>query len=137
MTKIKLQKVTFLLAHISIFIVFFWFGFLKVIGHSEAYNLVDALRAITIPWWPMESFFVVLGLAEMIIGLLFLSKKTEKLAIGILIPHMCTTFLPLIMLPNMTWNGLLMPTLVGQYIIKNIIIVALASSVVIGYGKKN
>lgn len=136
MTKSKLQKITFLLAHVSIFIVFFWFGLLKVLGHSEAYGLVDALRALTIPWWPMESFFVVLGLVEMIIGLLFLCKKTEKLAIAILIPHMCTTFLPLLMLPSMTWQGFLMPTLVGQYIIKNIIIVALATSVVIGYGKK-
>ena len=135
MSKFKIQKITFLLAHISIFVVFFWFGLLKVIGTSPAYDLVDALRAITIPWWPMESFFVVLGLAEMIIGLLFLSKRTEKLAIAILIPHMCTTFLPLIMLPDISWQGLLTPTLPGQYIIKNIIIVALATSVVVGYGK--
>jgi len=136
MNRYKLQKITFLLAHISIFVVFFWFGLLKVLGHSEAYVLVDALRELTIPWWPMESFFVVLGLVEMIIGLLFLCKKTEKLAIAILIPHMCTAFLPLLMLPNMTWQGFFIPTLVGQYIIKNIIIVALATSVVVGYGKK-
>lgn len=132
---LKLKRFTYILAHVSIFIVFFWFGLLKVIGTSPAYDLVDDLRAITIPWWPMESFFVVLGLAEMIIGLLFLSKRTEKLAIAILIPHMCTTFLPLIMLPDIAWQGLLTPTLPGQYIIKNIIIVSLATSVVVGYGK--
>lgn len=137
MTAIKLKKFTYLLAHLSIFIVFFWFGLLKVIGTSPAYDLVDALRAITIPWWSMESFFPFLGIVEMIIGILFLCKKTEKLAIGILIPHMCTTFLPLIMLPDIAWQGLLTPTLPGQYIIKNIIIVALASSVVIGYGKNS
>ncbi len=133
----KLKKFTYLLAHLSIFVVFFWFGLLKVIGTSPAYDLVDALRAITIPWWPMESFFVVLGLVEMLIGILFLFKKTEKIAIAILIPHMCTTFLPLIMLPDIAWQGLLTPTLPGQYIVKNIIIVALATSVVAGYGKKS
>ncbi|MBP9763681.1 MAG: hypothetical protein KBD10_02985 [Candidatus Pacebacteria bacterium] len=132
----SLKKFTYLLAHVSIFIVFFWFGLLKVVGTSPAYDLVDALRAITIPWWPMESFFVVLGLVEMIIGVLFLFKKTEKLAIAILIPHMCTTFLPLIMLPDIAWQSIMTPTLPGQYIIKNIIIVALATSVVVGYGKK-
>lgn len=134
---IKLKKFTYFLAHASIFIVFFWFGLLKVIGTSPAYDLVDALRVVTIPWWPMESFFVVLGLAEMVIGTLFLFKKTEKLAVAILIPHMCTTFLPLIMLPSIAWQGFLTPTLAGQYIVKNIIIVALATSVVIGYGKKS
>lgn len=132
-----MKNFTYLLAHISIFVVFFWFGLLKLIGTSPAYDLVDALRAITIPWWPMSSFFGFLGVVEMIIGVLFLSKKTEKIAITILIPHMCTTFLPLIMLPDIAWQGLLTPTLPGQYIIKNIIIVALASSVVIGYGKKS
>lgn len=135
--KIKsLKKFTYLLAHLSIFIVFFWFGLLKVLGTSPAHDLVDALRAVTIPWWPMSSFFVVLGLVEMLIGVLFLSKKTERFAMWILLPHMFTTFLPLIMLPDIAWQGLLTPTLAGQYIIKNIIIVALASSVVIGYGKK-
>ncbi len=133
----KLKKITYLLAHISMFIVFFWFGLLKVLGTSPAYDLVDALRVVVIPWWPMESFFVVLGVVEMIIGLLFLSKKTEKLAILVLLPHMCSTFLPLIMLPEITWQGFLTPTLEGQYIIKNIIIVALATSVVIGYGNNN
>lgn len=133
----KIKNLTYLLAHISIFVVFFWFGLLKLIGTSPAYDLVDALRAITIPWWPMSSFFGFLGAVEMIIGILFLFKKTEKIAIAILIPHMCTTFLPLIMLPDIAWQGLLTPTLPGQYIIKNIIIVALATSVVVGYGKKS
>ncbi len=133
----KLKNISYLLAHISLFIVFFWFGLLKVLGTSPAYELVDALRAITIPWWPMVTFFPFLGTVEMLIGVLFLQKKTEKIAIAILIPHMCTTFLPLVMLPLISWQGLLTPTLPGQYIIKNIIIVALATSVVVGYGKKN
>ncbi|MFA7193445.1 MAG: hypothetical protein WC087_00825 [Candidatus Paceibacterota bacterium] len=137
MKSAKIKKFTYLLAHVSIFVVFFWFGLLKLIGTSPAYDLVDALRAITIPWWPMSSFFGFLGAVEMLIGILFLFKKTEKIAIAILIPHMCTTFLPLIMLPDIAWQGLLTPTLPGQYIIKNIIIVALATSVVVGYGKKS
>jgi uncharacterized membrane protein YkgB len=125
------QKTTFILAHISLFIVFFWFGFIKLIGLSPANELVDALRAITIPWWPFESFIVVLGLFEVFIGILFLLRKFDKLAITILIPHMLTTMLPLVMVPSLTWQAFLVPTLAGQYIIKNIIIVALALSVVV------
>lgn len=129
------RHTTFILAHVALFIVFFWFGFLKVIGVSPATPLVDALRAVTIGWWPIESFSIFLGSAEMLIGILFLFRKTEKLALYLLIPHMFTTFLPLLMLPAIAWQSALVPTIEGQYIIKNLVIVALAASIVIGYRK--
>ena len=127
------KKISFFLAHIALFIVFFWFGALKLFGVSPANELVNALL-IKIPvmnLWPFESFIVVLGLVEMLIAVLFLSQKTTKLATVILIPHMFTTMLPLIFVTNMTWQSFLVPTLAGQYIIKNIVIVALALSVVL------
>jgi uncharacterized membrane protein YkgB len=127
------KKITYLLAHIALFIVFFWFGSLKLFGLSPANDLVEALL-LKIPimnLWPFDSFIVVLGLVEMMIAVLFLFPKTTKLAIVILIPHMITTMLPLLFLTDMTWQSFMAPTLVGQYIIKNIVIVALALSVVL------
>jgi uncharacterized membrane protein YkgB len=127
------KKITYLLAHIALFIVFFWFGALKLFGLSPANDLVEALL-LKIPimnLWPFDSFIVVLGLVEMMIAILFLFPKTTKIAIFILIPHMITTMLPLIFLQDMTWQSFMAPTLVGQYIIKNIVIVALALSVVL------
>lgn len=132
-TSAKVQKNIYIFAHISLFIIFFWFGILKLFGTSPANELVDALRAITISWWPFSSFIIFLGLVEMITGILFLFKKTEKIALTILIPHMFTTFIPLIMLPDITWQSFLTPTLEGQYIIKNLVIMALAGSIVFGY----
>jgi uncharacterized membrane protein YkgB len=41
-------------------------------------------------------------------------------------------FLPLILLPNMTWTGPFVPTLEGQYIIKNVVLLALALTIVAG-----
>ncbi len=127
------QKITYLLAHVALFIVFFWFGALKLFGLSPANDLVQALL-VKIPimnLWPFDSFIVVLGLVEMLIAILFLFPKTTKLAIFILIPHMITTMLPLAFLTDMTWQAPMVPTLAGQYIIKNIVIVALALSVVL------
>ena len=124
---------SFLLAHVALFIVFFWFGALKLTGMSPANELVNALL-VKIPimnLWPFESFIIVLGLVEMLIGVLFLFPKTTKLAIVILIPHMITTMLPLIFVQEMVWQAPMVPTLAGQYIIKNIVIVALALSVVL------
>lgn len=129
------QKTSFVLAHISLFIVFFWFGFIKLLGVSPANDLVDALRVLTLPWWPFETFIIFLGLYEVLIGILFLLRRFDKIAIIFLIPHMCTTMLPLVMLPDLTWQATLIPTLAGQYIIKNIVVVALALSVVVAKNK--
>ncbi len=127
------KKITFLLAHLSLFIVFFWFGAIKLTGLSPANDLVRELLLL-IPimnMWPFDSFIIALGLVEMLIAILFLFKKTTKIALIILIPHMFTTMLPLILLPTFTWQSFLILTLAGQYIIKNIVIVALALSVVL------
>jgi len=43
---------------------------------------------------------------------------------------MLMTFLPLFILPEVTWSGFLVPTLEGQYIIKNIVIIATAIGIV-------
>lgn len=127
------QKITFLLAHIALFIIFFWFGALKLFELSPATELVEALF-LKIPILNMmqfDIFIVLLGLFEMLLAILFLFPKTTKLAVWLLIPHMFTTLLPLILLPHITWVQMGAPTLEGQYIIKNIVIVALALSVVL------
>ncbi len=127
------KKISFLLAHVALFVVFFWFGSLKLFGLSPASDLVYALF-IKIPFlneMQFDLFLIILGLAEMLIGVLFLFPKTTKYAVAILIPHMMTTILPLFLLPELTWQSPFAPTLSGQYIIKNIVVVALAISVVL------
>lgn len=61
----------------------------------------------------------------MAIGIAFLFPGLERLALYLLIPHMITTFGPLVLLPKYTWKAILVPTLAGHYIIKNLIIIAL------------
>lgn len=118
------------IARLSLFIVFFWFGILKVFNLSPADTIVESLLLKTLPSFiSYDSFFVFLGLYEMAIGISFLIPRLERLAMALLIPHMITTFLPLIFLTEVTWNGFLIPTLEGQYIIKNLVIVALAFGV--------
>lgn len=109
----------------AFFIIFFWFGILKIIGISPAYSLVTALLEQTLPYLPAQSFIPYFGLYEVIIGLLFLIPGREKFAIILLVPHMGMTFLPLVLLPEITWQSFLVPTLEGQYIIKNLALIAL------------
>jgi uncharacterized membrane protein YkgB len=60
----------------------------------------------------------------------------EKVAIALLIPHMITTLLPLLFLPQTTWQAPFVPSLEGQYIIKNVVIIALAAMVFADMHKK-
>jgi uncharacterized membrane protein YkgB len=64
------------------------------------------------------------GLFECLIGILFLIKGAERVVIPLLLVHMITTAGPLFLLPSETWQRLLVPTLEGQYIIKNLVIIA-------------
>lgn len=130
------EQSAFIFAHIAMFVVFFWFGFIKLFGLSPANELVDALLQITLPSIPFDTFIIILGLIEVLIGILFLIPRAEKIAITILIIHMFTTILPLFMLPHIAWQDFLIPTLEGQYIIKNIVIVALGASVLVDSRKR-
>lgn len=121
-----LKKMSMPLAHFAIFVVFFWFGILKVFGDSPANPLVQGLLEKTLPFITFQQFIVLFGIYEMIIGITFLIPKLSRLAIALLIPHMITTMLPLILLPSVTWQAFFVPTLEGQYIIKNVVIIALA-----------
>lgn len=66
----------------------------------------------------------------MVIAIIFLIPKLEKVAITILTLHMITTFMPLFLLPSIAWKSFLVPTLEGQYMIKNLITIALAVNIV-------
>lgn len=117
------------LSRASIFIIFFWFGSLKLINESPANPLVGSLLNKTLPFIGFNQFIIFLGIWEIIIGVVFLIPKAERIAIILLIPHMITTFMPLIFLPGVAWKSFLVPTLEGQYIIKNLLIIALAVNI--------
>ncbi len=116
-------------ARIALFVVFFWFGILKVFVVSPANPLVDSLLHQTLPFISFAQFIVLFGWYEMAIGITFLIPRLERLAIALLAIHMTTTFVPLVLLREMTWQGFLVPTLEGQYIVKNLVIIALAMGI--------
>jgi uncharacterized membrane protein YkgB len=135
LTKIDLKlinlfkKIYIPTGRISLFIIFFWFGALKVFGTSPANPLVENLLHKTLPFISFSKFIIFFGLLEMFLGILFVIKGAEQILITLLALHMFTTTLPLIFLPQITWQGFLTPTLEGQYIIKNLAIIALAITI--------
>jgi uncharacterized membrane protein YkgB len=108
-------------------VIFIWFGALKPMGLSPAEDLVRR----TVYWVPPEVFIPVLGAWEVLIGVFMLFRPTIRLAILLLALQMPGTMLPLVLLPEVCFTrfpiGL---TLEGQYIVKNLILIAAA--IVIG-----
>lgn len=116
-------------ARLSLCVVFFWFGVLKVVGASPANQLVADLFNASMPSFvsmSVDQFIFCLGLYEMAIGIAFLVPRLERLAILLLLPHLFVTAAPLWLLKPMTWQSAFIPTLEGQYIIKNLLIIATA-----------
>lgn len=124
-----MRRISLPLARFAIFIIFFWFGALKVIGASPASPMVIELLHRTMPFINPTTFLFYFGIYEMLIGITFLIPRIERLSIALLLPHLISTVLPLFLLTQLTWSGFLVPTMEGQYIIKNILIVALAISI--------
>ncbi|RLM53531.1 hypothetical protein DVK02_13745 [Halobellus sp. Atlit-31R] len=104
-------------------IVFIWFGGLKVLGVSPAADLV----ASTVYVVPSEVFVPVLGVWEVLIGLCLLYRPLIRVGLLLLAVQLPGTFLPLILLPDVVYvtfpHAL---TVEGQYIIKNLVIIAAA-----------
>jgi len=112
---------------LSFGVIFIWFGILKPMHLSPAEGLLKA----TVVWLPFGSpdyWLIAIGWWEVAIGVFFLFQKTTRIAIILLLTQMVGTFMPLVFLPEVTFqsNNILLPTLEGQYIIKNLIIISAA-----------
>ncbi len=120
------RRISVPIARFGLFVIFFWFGILKVVDMSPASPLVQNLFEQTIGFMPFSTFIVLFGLFECLIGILFIIRGLERVVIPMLFIHMVTTFMPLFLLPSVTWSSIMVPTLEGQYIIKNLVIIAAA-----------
>ncbi len=112
----------------SLAIIFVWFGILKAIGISPA----EPLILLTVDWMPVFSakmWLTIIGWWEVAIGILFLLRPTLRFAIGLLALQMIGTFMPLVILPSVTFQEGRIPyglTMEGQYIVKNLLIISAA-----------
>jgi hypothetical protein len=111
-------------ARISLFIIYGLFGFLKLLDLSPASPLVKTLLAKTMPFVGFDTFIIILGLYEVLLGVLFLIPQVRKPTIVLFVIHMFMVFSPLILLPSATWQQNFVPTIEGQYILKNLMLIS-------------
>jgi uncharacterized membrane protein YkgB len=117
------------LLRIALGVVFFWFGVLKLFpGLSPAQDLAGRTIAIlTFGVLRPELSVPILAVWECMIGLGLISGRWMRATILLLVAQMTGTLLPLAFFPEATFTRMpYAPTLEGQYIIKNLVLVAAA-----------
>jgi len=131
-----LNKNNITILRISIGIVFFWFGFLKYFeGLSPAENFaIRTISDLTLHLIPNKIIIYGLATWEVMIGLGMLFNLFMKFTLIIFFVHMIGTFTPLFLYTNEIYT--IFPialTLEGQYIIKNIVLIAGAIIIACNY----
>ena len=114
---------------IALGIVFFWFGVIKFVpGWSPAADLaIRTIDRLTFGLVQAPLSLYVLAAWETLIGLGLLSGRFLRATLLLLFLQMPGTVLPLFFFPKETFIAFPQaPTLEGQYIIKNLVLVAAA-----------
>jgi len=119
------------LLRVSIGVIFVWFGVLKFWPDLSP---ADELAAATIDklffgFVPETPARISLAVLETAIGIGLITGKYIRLTLLLLVGQMFGTVTPLFLFPDLTWSDLFVPTLEGQYILKNIVLVSAALTI--------
>jgi uncharacterized membrane protein YkgB len=117
------------LLRLAIGIVFFWFGILKFFpGASPAEQLAGrTIETLTGGLVPQATALPILAAWEVAIGVGLFVGRWMRAVLLLLFVQMLGTITPLFLFPTETFTTFpIAPTLEGQYIIKNIVIVSAA-----------
>jgi uncharacterized membrane protein YkgB len=121
------------LTRVALGVVFVWFGALKLFpALSPAQDLATrTIERLTFGVVTPDVGLPVLAIWEVAIGLGLLLKRALRLVLLLLFVQMAGTLTPLILFPGETFRVVpYAPTLEGQYILKNVVLIA--SAIVIG-----
>ncbi len=121
------------LLRISLGVVFFWFGALKFFpGLSPATDLATrTIDVLTLGMVPQAVAIHVLAAWETAIGLGLIFGVAMRATLFLLFVQMLGTVTPIFLFPELVFTRVpYAPTLEGQYIIKNVVLVS--AGIVIG-----
>lgn len=121
------------LTRLSLGLVFLWFGAIKFVpGWSPAADLaVRTIDRLTFGMVGSETSLPVLAVWESAIGLGLLTGQWLRATLLLLFVQMLGTLTPLVIFPSETFVAFpYAPTLEGQYIIKNLVLVT--AGIVVG-----
>jgi len=111
---------------ISMGIIFLWYGFLKFFPQLSSAEQIatKTISVLTFNMVPDRLILIVLALWEVAIGVGLIFRIFLRETLLLMFLQMLGTLTPLILFPAETFTVFpLVPTLLGQYIIKNLVII--------------
>lgn len=114
------------LLRISLGIIFLWYGLLKFFPHLSP---AESLAINTIDWLlngliPSNIAIKLLALWEVVVGIAFIFGVFTRYVCVLFLIHMLLTFTPLFIFPQLSFTQAPYAfTIVGQYIVKNIVFI--------------
>lgn len=119
------------LLRISIGVIFIWFGMLKFWpGLSPADQLAtETIDRLSFGLITEDLARVLLASLETAIGIGLVTGKFMRFTLLLLVGQMLGAATPLFLFSEVTWSHLFVPTLEGQYILKNVVLVSAALTI--------
>ena len=113
---------------VAVGVVFVWFGALKLFpGASPATGLIVS----TYPFLPERLFVSFVGCWELVIGLGFMTGRFLRITVALMYLQMVGAMSPIVLNPAAVFvRPPFLLTLEGQYIVKNVVL--LAAAIVVG-----
>ncbi|MGW0916626.1 DoxX family membrane protein [Streptomyces sp. NPDC002784] len=128
------RRHSFTVLRVSVGLLFLWFGALKLLPNvSHAEDMATrVMHELTSGRVPADVSRPLLAMMEMLIGVGLVTGLLLRLTLLVFFAHMAGTFTTLIVLPAEMWDGnIASPTMAGQYVIKNVVLVAAGLAVAV------
>ncbi|MEV6960744.1 DoxX family protein [Streptomyces sp. NPDC051207] len=128
------RRHSFAVLRVSVGLLFLWFGALKLLPSvSPAEDMaVRVMNELTSGRVPADVSRPLLATLELMIGAGLVTGLLLRLTLAVFFAHMAGTFTTLVVLPAEMWDGnIATPTMAGQYVIKNIVLVAAGLAVAV------
>jgi len=128
------------LMQISLGLIFLWYGMLKLFdGVSPAQELATAtISILSLKLLSPEISIKIIAIWEIVVGIGFILGVWLRVVFTLFFVHMIGTFTPLFILTDVTFTQTpYILTMVGQYIMKNIVFVLAGLSIYYYEKEKN
>ncbi|MFI1371098.1 hypothetical protein ACH4UY_03675 [Streptomyces longwoodensis] len=121
----RYRPASLVLLRVSVGIIYCWFGVLKLFpATSPAEHIaIRTMTELTGGSVPAQVSLPLLGTAETLIGLALVTGVLLRHALAAFYAHMSGVFSSLVLLPDAMWHHGI-PTLDGQYVLKNLVLIA-------------